>query len=269
MSLNSNWLRNSLRLQRRVPTGDQSEAPRPVVHTSPRKTFIASLIASGLFIYMYLGNFQLLVNSRYSAEVGIANLWISDEARYYLHMVGINVVMLAMIIFLWVWRRMSGKRLVILVLFFNLAALTAGYTTLHGTSFTVTNEKMKEAVEGLARTAHDFPTANLKRYPRSPYELLPREIPQSPYSYKGKERPLNIIVVNRASGPVKEFSERGDRAGAIYYAVDGEGKHFWITYLGFDFDMKKSIFAVEKESGKIIVLTEQQPPLKKTRLKNE
>ena len=222
-----------------------------------RRIFITCMILSGLLTYMFAGNLQILIISRYYAEVGIADLWVADESRYYLHMTAINLVIMGVIIFLWVWRRMTGKRFLVMLLFFNLAALAAGYTSMQGQSYVITNEKMKGAAEGLAVAARGFPTANLARYPRSPGKLKRAySTPESPYAYKGRKRPIRVEIIYSASGPFEDFERKGDEAGTIYYAVNRDGKKFWITYLAYDFAEKMSVLHTDRESGKLVVFTE-------------
>lgn len=241
-----------------TPATDQEEASRAVSSSSLRKIFIGCLITAILFTYMDLGNLQLLINSRYFADLGISDLWAGDEGRYYLHMAGINLVMLGVTVFLWVWRRMTGKRLLVLILFFNLAGLAAGYSSLHGKAFAVTNERMKVAAQELARAARVFPTANLNRYPRSIDELGRRNPPRSSYSYKGQRRSLKIAVIRDAEGPLKESGDTEAEAGTIFYAVDTEGKHFWVTYLEYDFTKRVSVFAAREDGKQVLVLTEAE-----------
>lgn len=262
MTLNRKWLRNSLRIfPQTVDRKKKEEEPELPSGPTLKKIFIACLITAGLFTYMYIGNLQLLASSRYSAEVGISDLWAGDEARFYLHTAAINAVILGLVVFMWVWRRMTGKRFIFLILFFNLAALaalTAGEPKLRGNSFVVTNERMIATTEEVAKTARNFPTSNLRRYPQTLNELGGRDFPPSPYSYRGEIRPLEIVVINNAAGPVKEIAGRDGRAGTIYYAVNKEGKNFWVTSLVYDFNSQVSAFAADKESGKILIFTEAE-----------
>lgn len=244
------------------PTEEEEVYPRPSRSTL-RKTFIASVIAGGFFTYIYLGNLQLLLKSRYFSEVGIPSLSVSVEARYYIHMAIINGVLLGVIIFLWLWRRMTGKRLIIMLLFFNLAALAAGYSSLRGSAYFITNFKMREAVMELARVGREYPTANLSRYPRYPEEI--KSIygrPFAPYSYHGQKSRMKISVVNRATGPMTELRDETDAAGTIYYSVDKEGNHFWITYLEYNFATKESVLALDPSTNETMVFTEikREPP---------
>ena len=242
---------------------DPFKAPPLPPRSKLRKTFFACVAMAVFFVYIYFGNFQMLLKSRYSDVVGIQSLWVSSEGHYYMHMIAINGLILLMIVLLWVIGKITGKRLIVLLLIVNLLSLGAGYANLNGSSFTATNDLMLETVEEMARTLRSLPAKRLDHYPRSRHELSwVYKKPISPYSYEGQELPINIVVIDKASGPFTEWGKRTDLAGTIYYAVDQKGEHFWITFLEYDFARKHSVLGTGKTegmSGDIIILTEIAP----------
>lgn len=91
-------------------------------------------------------------------------------------------------------------------------------------------ERLKAAVD------RHMGEADRHGYPTDPEILEDRlregkHLPSSGYRSHGLAKPVRVVVVCGADGPVLKVRP-GDGAGTIYYAVNESKNHYWITMVG-------------------------------------
>jgi hypothetical protein len=90
------------------------------------------------------------------------------------------------------------------------------------------SSEMRESFEYFGWTMHHFPASmtDLDEHPDVKESVLRKTL--SPYSFKGKRLPYNVVFVPNAKGPFLDESHSG-APGTFYLAVRPDRKKAWLT----------------------------------------